>query len=105
MHVIIRLRRRHSNLRSLPLPMPMSDDQAVIEWVGGAWDGRTLTIPMQLALTLLGRFLECPSTGAPFMILADMPTGPGRILSYQADNEVSENGVLYLRALVPTSHC
>lgn len=83
----------------------MPEDQVEIEWVGGAWDGRTLTIPRQMALTLLGRFLECPSTGAPFMILADLPTGHGRIVSYQADHELSENDVLYLRALVPTPHC
>jgi len=83
----------------------MPVDQTTAEWVGGAWDGRTLIIDRQLAIALLGKLLECPSHGAPFMVLADIPVGHRRFVRYQADNEVSEHGVLYLRAFVPTALC
>jgi len=79
--------------------LPVRQDQVTVEWVGGAWDGRTLIIEKHTAFTLLGMVLRCPSQGAPFMVLSGVDVDAGPILSYQADDELSGDHVLYLRAL------
>jgi len=83
----------------------MAIEQIDIEWVGGAWDGRTLTVDIDTAVRLLGKILRCPSQGAPFMILARLKVGAGPELSYQADDQITNSGILYLRTLVPAPHC
>ena len=80
--------------------------QINIVWIGGAWDGATLLADMQTSLALLGKILECPSRGAPFMILSDLaPAGEPRV-RYQADTGISEGDILYLRPALPVKqHC
>jgi hypothetical protein len=75
-----------------------------IEWVGGAWDGRKLTVDIDTAVKLRGQVLRCPSQGAPFMVLAKVAVGSGPVLSYQADDQITNSGILYLRTLIP-AHC
>jgi hypothetical protein len=80
----------------------MSDAQISIQWLGGVWDRMSLDVDRQTALTLLGNVYRCPSHGAPFMILADIPSELGSIASYRADAEISAGDILYLRP-VPSS--
>jgi len=68
-----------------------------IKWLGGVWDGASLDVDRHKTITMLGNVFRCPAQGAPFMILAEMPSGLGSIARYQADTEISAEGVLYFR--------
>jgi hypothetical protein len=89
----------HTNSTSWP---EMQHDQITIEWIGGAWDGATLLTDLQAATGLLGKVCDCPSRGAPFMILSDVaPEGEPRV-RYQADTGISVGDILVLRPTVLT---
>ena len=77
----------------------MPHDQIRVKWLGGVWDRMSLDVDRQTALPLLGNAYRCPSQGAPFIILADIPSGLGSIASYQADTEISAGDILYLRIM------
>jgi hypothetical protein len=77
----------------------MDIEQIDIQWIGGVWDGRRLTVNIDTAIQLLGQVLLCPSQGAPFMVVAKMEVGSESVLSYRADDQITNSGILYLRIL------